>query len=77
MSESTNEKIKNCMFCKKALIDETVPICLRCRLKSKKNAIGVIGCLGAGALGLMALGNAQNKTDDSIDTDYHDDNEDT
>lgn len=31
------EQAHKCLFCKKKLIDEKVPICLRCRQKTKSN----------------------------------------
>lgn len=65
------------MFCKKALIDETLPICLRCRLTKIDFVKHVGGGLLAVGGALIAFGNTQNNTDDSIDTDYYDDNEDT
>lgn len=62
MSDNASEKNKNCKVCKKALIDEKVPICLRCKLTLKKNAFGVgkwVGGFGVGALGLLtAFGNS-------------------
>lgn len=74
MSESTNEKIKKCKVCKKALIDETLPICLRCRLKGKKGVTdfgkrtaGIVAVVAFGA----AIGNSKNCSDENIDTDNY------
>lgn len=74
MSESTNEKIKNCKVCKKALIDETVPICLRCRLKGKKGVTDFGKAAGIGAFVIAlgaAIGNSKNGSDENIDTDNY------
>ena len=32
---------KKCIFCKKTLIDEKIPVCPRCRRKGKDGAKGV------------------------------------
>lgn len=51
------EQIHKCLFCKKKLIDEKVPICLRCRQKAKsKVAKGGSAVLGVGAAVLSGIG---------------------
>lgn len=37
-------KIRRCLFCKKKLLDEKVPICLRCKL-SGRNKVGKGGAI--------------------------------
>jgi len=50
-----DEKEKRCLFCGKRLIDEKIPVCLRCKLKGRNNAgrvgeiaIGVAVTIGGG-----------------------------
>lgn len=49
----TEEKEKRCLFCGKKLIDEKIPVCLRCKLKGRNNAgrageiaVGVVATIG-------------------------------
>lgn len=34
----TEEREKRCLFCGKKLIDEKLPVCLRCKLKGRNTA---------------------------------------
>ncbi len=77
MSDNANEKEKKCLFCKKKLIDETVHICLRCRLEGRDNVVGLALVLGGGvALKFFsdkAQGDANSDDDSDSDSDDEDD----
>ena len=49
-----NKKEKRCIFCRKLLLDETLPICLRCRLQGVKYTGD--GIKAFGALLILAIG---------------------
>ena len=51
------ERTHKCLFCKKKLIDEKVPICLRCRQKAKSNVVkGGSVVIGVGVTVLSGIG---------------------
>ena len=50
------EQIHKCLFCKKKLIDEKVPICLRCRQKAKSNVVKGGSVIGVGVTVLSGIG---------------------
>lgn len=62
-------KIKKCLMCKKTLLDEKVPICLRCRLsgrdKSVKAGTGLVAGLYSAYQIYNLIGN-NGKTDDDV-----------
>ncbi|SCY77127.1 hypothetical protein SAMN02910292_02859 [Lachnospiraceae bacterium XBB2008] len=65
-----DEEIKDrrCKTCGKKLIDEKLPICLRCRLKGR-NFMGNLTEAGAGIVLLIAGGKAladQNERDNDV-----------
>lgn len=62
MSESND--IKRCKFCKKALIDEKIPICLRCRLTGKKKAAKPVVGIAAISAGVLSIHNNRSNTED-------------
>ncbi len=77
MSDNTSEKTKNCLKCKKALIDETVPICLRCRLEERnKVVVGGVVVVGLGGLLKFFNDNAQGDANSDDDSDSDSDDED-
>lgn len=39
-----NRKERRCIFCKKMLIDEKIPFCIRCKLKGCDKAKRFVGC---------------------------------
>lgn len=61
---SKEEKEKRCLFCGKRLIDEKIPICLRCKLKGRDTAGEVTGVIGGLAViiggGKALLDNSKN-----------------
>ena len=71
MSDNANEKEKKCIVCKKKLIDEKIPICLRCKLSGKKKASNI----GKKVVGVVAvttiIGNIQNNSDEDLDSDNY------
>ena len=75
MSDNASEKNKNCKVCKKALIDEKVPICLRCKLSGKKKASNIgkkAAGIGAGVVAVTTIiGNIQNNSDEDLDSDNY------
>lgn len=50
------EQAHKCLFCKKKLIDEKVPICLRCRQKAKSNVVKGGSVIGVGVTVLSGIG---------------------
>lgn len=58
---SKKNKEKECIFCRKALLDEKVPLCLRCRIKKRDVTAAVMGAVGTVAL---AVGSAKVIKDD-------------
>ena len=55
---SEQEKEECCLVCGKQLIDEKIPLCLRCKLegRDKAKAIGeIVGGMGLAILGGVAL----------------------
>lgn len=65
MSNEKDEKERRCLTCKKLLLDEKMPICLRCRLRGRNYAGKggqIIGGLAITALGTKAaIDNTKNK----------------
>lgn len=50
----SNEKERRCLTCKKLLLDEKIPICLRCKLQGR-NYAGESGAI-IGSLAITFLG---------------------
>lgn len=75
MSDNANEKEKKCIVCKKKLIDEKIPICLRCKLSGKKKASNIVkkaAEIGAGVVAVTTIiGNIQNNSDEDLDSDNY------
>ncbi len=75
MSDNANEKEKKCIVCKKKLIDEKIPICLRCKLSGKKKASNIgkkVAGIGAGVVAVATIiGNIQNNSDEDLDSDNY------
>ncbi len=49
-----NDCERRCIMCKKLLLNEKIPICIRCRLKAKDTAIRV-GEIGGTVVGVAGL----------------------
>lgn len=67
---------KKCMFCRKTLVNEVFPMCLRCRLKTRNGAgaagkvAGIVAgaattLLGVAAVGLGGNNSGNNSANDS------------
>lgn len=65
MDEIKEEKVKKCVTCGKQLLDEKLPLCLRCRLKGRNTAghIGeVVGGIAVAIGGVAAMANNNDDT---------------
>ena len=69
MSKMNVEKERRCLTCKKLLLDEKFPVCLRCRLQGRNGAGNVGKIIGGIALVISGTKAAikQTKTDNADD----------
>ena len=51
---NNEEKIRRCRLCGKRLLDEKIPICRRCIIKSRNVAGQFVGALGGMALTVLS-----------------------
>ena len=65
MSNIKEEKERRCLTCKKRLLDEKIPICLRCRLRGRNysgKGVEIVGSIAAVAVsGKAVIDNTKNK----------------
>lgn len=65
MSNIKEEKERRCLTCKKRLLDEKIPICLRCRLRGRNysgKGVEIVGSIVAVAVsGKAVIDNTKDK----------------
>lgn len=66
---------RRCMKCGKLLIDEKIPICRRCRLKTRDTSTHVLKFVGGGILALAGGKALIDNANSSSDPSYEDDKE--
>lgn len=57
MNDNQNSEERRCLKCKKLLIDEKIPFCLRCKIEGVENGIKI----GSGTGAVYGIGKAIKK----------------